>query len=201
MIIESHPSDAKEIARLHHTSGVAGILGKLSIETLNLNFYLPLLLDNQILKYSKINVNHKIIGFVALRRNANKGKINLPTRNIRLFINLLFALLKSPNSVCVILNVLRTEGKILKIFGLQKASFGEIQILTVERDYQGMGYGADLLEKVLKNSDQTKFLVKTQSLRARDFYVRHGFAEIYVSKFLGSSIFVLLFSKGQVNES
>jgi ribosomal protein S18 acetylase RimI-like enzyme len=197
MIIESQPNEAKSLAQLHRTSGVAGILGKLSIKTLSLNFYLPLLLDRQIVKYSEIDVNQNIVGFIAFRKRAHEGKLHLPKKNTLLFVDLVFALLKSPKSVPIILNVLRTEEKVLQISELQQTSFGEIQILTVDKEFQSLGYGSDLLKKVLKDSDQPNILVKTQSARARDFYLRHGFVEIFISKLLGSTIFILLFSRGE----
>ena len=197
MILSAEVSDAQEITNIHYSSEVAGILGKLSPTILCKNFYEPLLSCASILSVKNSNENSIIQGFLSYRTNAHKEAFSLPKKNLLLFREILKVLGKSPHYIFVILNVLRTERKVK--LGLKKSDieFGEIQILIVSKDAQGIGVGSKLLNNLLQNANEANIIVKTQSSEARNFYEKHGFIQIMENRILGSQLFILSYSKGK----
>lgn len=195
MLRNSNFSDAGEITNIHYSSEVAGILGKLSPLLLRENFYIPLLSDPKTLSISSVDINHRIQGFLAYRSTASQDVFSLPRRTPKLYLEVFRVILKNPTYISVILNVLLTERRSSHLLKLQNIHYGEVQILIVRKDSQGMGIGSELMENLIRTANWSNMIVKTQSEDAKLFYMRHGFIQIMERKLLGSKIFVLLLGK------
>lgn len=195
MLRNSNFSDAGEITNIHYSSEVAGILGKLSPLLLRENFYTPLLSDPKTLSISRVDINHSIQGFLAFRSTASQDVFSLPRRTPKLYLEVFRVIFKNPPYISVILNVLMTERRSSQLLKRQNLHYGEIQILIVRRDSQGMGIGSELMVNLIQTANWSNMIVKTQSEDAKLFYMRLGFVQIMERKLLGSKIFVLLLRK------
>jgi ribosomal protein S18 acetylase RimI-like enzyme len=197
MIIKSSQvSDAMEVTNLHFSSGVAGILGKLSPKLLCNNFYIPLLTDPKVSSITAFDTNHKIQGFLSFRGEAHMDAFSLPKKNTKLFLEILGLILRNPANIRIIFNVLWTEKKTSRKLKAEDLHYGEIQILIVGKDSQGMGIGSKLMVDLIQKPNWSNLIVKTQSEEARHFYSKHGFVQVIESKFFGSRIYVLSLRKG-----
>jgi GNAT superfamily N-acetyltransferase len=195
MLRNSNFSDAGEVTNIHYSSEVAGILGKLSPLLLRENFYIPLLSDPKILCISKVDINHSIQGFLAYRSAASQEVFSLPRRTPNLYLDVFRVIFTNPAYISVILNVLLTERRSGQLLKRQNLHYGEIQILIVRKDSQGIGIGSELMENLIRTANWSNMIVKTQSEDAKLFYMRLGFVQIMERKLLGSKIFVLLLRK------
>lgn len=184
-------SDASEITRLHYTSGVKGLLGKLTKKTLEQNFYAPIL-ENDSNVCLVARDNEKVVGFIFFRQNVSEIEFNLPTKNLRLILNLMTVLIRNPFITLVGINVLFVEKKALNYLRGRNMHAGELQILIVDKAAQSQGIGRNLLNALQDLNHPGGILVKTQSKRAMEFYQRNGFRLIFHSRVLFSNIFVLL---------
>jgi ribosomal protein S18 acetylase RimI-like enzyme len=191
MIREANYSDVEKITELHFLSQVSGILGKLTYRSLKEYFYSPLIADQTILSTVEIDESEEIRGFLALRQYANRESFSLPYKNLILVKELLFLIIKSPQSIFLMLNILKTERRVFQKIKKLPNDFAEIQILIVRKNAQGNGIGSELIERVIKETKETKIIVKTQSIKAVEFYEKHGFVESMRSNVANSTIFVL----------
>ena len=199
MIREANSSDIAKITELHFSSEVSGILGKLTFQSLAAQFYTPLIADHSILTKVEVDVNENIRGFIALRKNANRVPFSLPNKNLNLGKELLLLIIKSPQTIFLVMNVLRTERTVFQKIKKQSDDVFEIQILIVKKDAQGKGIGSELIENLIEETRMSEVIVKTQSMKAVEFYKKHGFTENFKSIFLNSTIFVLDFKPGDKN--
>jgi N-acetylglutamate synthase-like GNAT family acetyltransferase len=193
VIRKANVSDIGKITELHYLSQVSGILGKLSFHSLNTFFYSPLIGDQTILSTVETDKNGEIRGFLALRMNVSSVPFSLPHKNLILIKELLFQIIKSPQNIFLLFNALMTEKKVFWEIQKQNKDVAEIQILVVRKDAQGEGIGSELIEKVINERRDYKIIVKTQSIKAVEFYKKHGFADYMKSSILTSTIFVLQF--------
>lgn len=192
MIVNSNLTSADEITHLHYSSEVAGILGRLRPNRLREDFYVPLLSDPQIKSIQSLDNLEEIQGFLAFRNAANIRPLTLPIKNLKLILDTLRVILTTPTYISVVLNVLWTERKTSKTLKLNGLQYGEIQILIVRKDVQGRGVGSELLNNLIQNSAWSNIIVKTQSEKAKSFYLKNGFVQILQSNFMNSTIFVLM---------
>jgi ribosomal protein S18 acetylase RimI-like enzyme len=183
-------SDEAQIAQLHLSSGVQGLLSKLSIKTLRFNFYIPIVTDMRNICFVA-EADNQVVGFLFYRPDANGTKFDLPKKDIRLMLDLVKALVKKLTILFVAFNVVRTERKTLKLMRNHIFSIGELQILVVDRAFQNQGIGRKLLLALSNLDDVTSIVVKTQSKNAKDFYEENGFTSLLHSKIFSSEIYVL----------
>jgi ribosomal protein S18 acetylase RimI-like enzyme len=184
-------SDASEITSLHYTSGVQGLLGKLSKRTLEQNFYGPILEnDSNVCLVAKDKAN--VLGFLFFRHNVSEIEFNLPTKNLRLILNLISVVIRNPFITIVVFNVLSAEKRALNYLRSRNLHAGELQILIVDKAAQSQGIGRSLLDAFQDLHHPGGIMVKTQSRRAMEFYQRNGFRLIFHSRVLFSNIFVLM---------
>jgi N-acetylglutamate synthase-like GNAT family acetyltransferase len=196
MIREANNSDVEKITELHFSSQVSGILGKLTSRSLADQFYSPLIADHSILTKVEVDENEDIRGFIAFRKNANRVPFALPNKNLNLVKELLLLIIKSPQNIFLVLNVLRTERKVFQKIKKQRDDVAEIQILIVKKDVQGKGIGSELVVNLFEETRMSEVIVKTQSTKAVEFYKKHGFTENMNSIFVNSTIFVLNYKQG-----
>jgi len=199
MIRKANYSDVEKITELHFLSQVSGILGKLTSRSLKVYFYSPLIADQTILSTVEIDENEEIRGFLALRQYANREPFSLPYKNLILVKELLFLIIKSPQSIFLMLNILKTERRVFQKIKKLPNDFAEIQILIVRKNVQGNGIGSELIERLIKETKGTKIIVKTQSIKAAEFYKKHGFVESMKSNVANTTIFVLEYRGGTRN--
>ncbi len=183
-------SDEAKIAQLHFSSGVQGLLSKLSIKTLRHNFYSPILTDVKNVCFVA-EEDTRIIGFLFYRNDVCRTKFDLPVRNFRLIFDLAKAVCKNPMILIIAFNVIRTERKTLKLLKKRTISTGELQVLVVDRAFQNRGIGKELILTLSKIDDVKRIVVKTQSDKAKGFYRDIGFVSLLDSRFLSSKIYVL----------
>jgi N-acetylglutamate synthase-like GNAT family acetyltransferase len=199
MIRKANCSDVEKITELHFLSQVSGILGKLTSRSLKVYFYSPLIADQTILSTVEIDENEEIRGFLALRQYANRESFYLPYKNLILVKELLFLIIKSPQSIFLMFNILKTERRVFQKIKKLPNDFAEIQILIVRKNAQGNGIGSELIERVIKETKETEIIVKTQSIKAVEFYKKHGFVESMKSNVANTTIFVLEYRGGTRN--
>ena len=199
MIRKANCSDVEKITELHFLSQVSGILGKLTSRSLKVYFYSPLIADQTILSTVEIDENEEIRGFLALRQYANRESFSLPYKNLILVKELLFLIIKSPQSIFLMFNILKTERRVFQKIKKLPNDFAEIQILIVRKNAQGNGIGSELIERVIKETKETEIIVKTQSIKAVEFYKKHGFVESMKSNVANTTIFVLEYRGGTRN--
>lgn len=192
-IRKAEPKDASSIAAIHCDSMKDFLLPALGYEYLA-SCYWP-----KILKYKrKFEVfgayyDDELVGFCAMAHDSEfvkkvsfKAQCNIVSHLLNLFVD-------RPKFIIDMLAMLfKRHSSIDKKFELK--NLPELFALGVNPTIQNLGIGSRLLDESLQTISKRPLKVRTSSLLAKKFYIRHGFCEVGKEQRGTTSIDVLVIS-------
>jgi ribosomal protein S18 acetylase RimI-like enzyme len=198
---DGETSDLNDLIHLHRSSGVQGILSKLTPRTLGEYYYLPALRSNSnIVKVAFNREIKKVVGLLIITPFPNaipKPSINLA---IKVAINIFLKSIVEPTLIVRIRNYFKCKSYLKKISLQRVQNAHELQMLIIDSNFQSHGIGHQLLN-ILENPilSNSLILVQTQDSRAQNYYQKFGFKIIQTFGMPKTSLFLLARKKPKTN--
>lgn len=167
-------NDLDQIATLHYSSGVDGLLKDLATETLIRYFYRPTLVKKNVKSKVAVLNSGSIIGFSSLSNKVNEYPDVSISVKFQVALELTLKSIKNPSLVAILLNQIKMDVYVKTSKSLKNAA--ELKVLIIDSEHANQGIGSKLLAATFRErQDLTKIIVRTQNPLALRFYEKHGF--------------------------
>jgi len=182
--------DLEGLVALHYSSGVLGLLSKLTPYQLSTFFYAPLLASHHSSCFVAESVESgQIVGVIALSNNGNSALDDSLSIRIKVASRIFTQLSKSPDLFLRIFNYMAAT-RFLKYYKRSHDCL-EIDLLLVSRSAQSSGIGSTLMNFFLDSVDRKgRIVVQTQNVAALEFYSRFGFHVLWKNSLLGVGLWI-----------
>ena len=182
--------DLESIVALHYSSGVLGLLSKLTPKQLSVFYYGPLLVSpHRYCVVAESVENGKIVGVIVV---SNDRKLALAESLIVRFevgSRILTQSFRFPDLFLRIFHY-RAANRFLKNYR-NFHDFYEIDLLLVDRVAQSSGIGSILMNFFLDSVGRKgRIVVQTQNIAALEFYSRFGFNILWKKTLLGVGLWI-----------
>lgn len=192
-MIEIRPYESRDLGHLvelHYSSGVLGLLGKLSPNLLQSFFYSPLLYAGQAKCFVAENtIDRRIVGVIVASDLRRPALISSFWTKFQVALRLISQAIKSPDILLRFLNYILAS-RFLSSYKVMSGGT-EVELLLVDKSFQSSGVGSSLMDYFLTTcSRKSTVLVQTQNVSALDFYGKFGFRVVWKKSLLGVGLWI-----------
>ena len=192
-MINVRPAELQDIdilVDLHYSSGVLGLLSKLTPRQLSAFYYGPLLVSqNSHCFVAESAEGGQILGVIAYSKNGNSDLVDSPLVRFQVGSRILTKSLRFPDLFLRVFHYMAAT----RFLNNYKNSydFHEIDLLLVDRVAQSSGVGSILMNFFLNSAEpKGRIVVQTQNIAALEFYSRFGFNTLWKKSFLGVGLWI-----------
>jgi ribosomal protein S18 acetylase RimI-like enzyme len=190
LIRPATPKDLQSLVALHYSSGVLGLLSKLTPLQLSTLYYEPLLASRHSSCFVAESLeNDQIVGVIVVSSHMNQGLADSFLLRLGVAFRMFTQSLRFPD---LYLRILQHTAA-TRFLNRYKSSYDclEIQLLLVNHLFQSSGIGSALMDFFLASAEcKDRIVVQTQNISALDFYSRFEFKVLWKKSILGVGLWI-----------